>query len=133
MKYFSLAELCKSDTAAKIGLTNVPNEGTKQNIVYLVNNLLDPLREAYGKPIICTSGYRSPTVNAMVGGAKNSHHMSGCAADITGGNPKENKKLFELVQKLNLPFTQLIDEHNFRWVHVSLDKNNVKKQILHLK
>lgn len=133
MRFFTLSELCKSETASKIGLTNVPDGSVKKNLVYLVDNLLDPLREAYGKPIRINSAYRSPTVNAMVGGSKNSHHILGMAADITGGNAKENKILFDLVQKLKLPFTQLIDEKGFRWVHVSLDPNNVKKQILHLK
>ena len=58
--------------------------------------------------------------------------MKGQAADITAGSKQENKKLFDLARKLNLPFCQLIDEKNFAWVHISYDKNNVKRQILHL-
>lgn len=58
--------------------------------------------------------------------------MKGQAADITGDNKQENKKLFELAQELNLPYCQLIDEKKFSWVHISYDKNNVKRQILHL-
>lgn len=58
--------------------------------------------------------------------------MKGQAADITAGSKAENKKLFDLAQKLNLPYCQLIDEKNFSWVHISYDKNNVKRQILHL-
>lgn len=58
--------------------------------------------------------------------------MKGQAADITGGTREENKKLFDLAQELNLPYCQLIDEKKFAWVHISYDKNNVKRQILHL-
>lgn len=134
-KYFTLIELCKSETAAKIGLTNVPNDSVKKNIIRLIDEVLDPLREAWGKPIICTSGYRSPTVNAMVGGSKTSHHMIGCAADIKTKEGKEgNKKLFALAQKIGIPFTQLIDESGYAWLHISWDPNHKKqKQILHLK
>lgn len=58
--------------------------------------------------------------------------MKGQAADITAGSKQENKKLFELAQKLNLPYCQLIDERGFTWVHISYDQKNVKRQILHL-
>lgn len=94
--------------------------------------VLDPLRDAYGKPIRVNSGYRSPALNKAVKGSKTSQHVKGQAADITGGNKQENKKLFELAQELNLPYCQLIDERGFTWVHISYDKNNVKRQILHL-
>lgn len=98
----------------------------------LINNVLDPLRKAYGHPIKVTSGYRSPRLNAAVGGVKTSQHEKGQAADITAGSPEENKKLFDLAQELNLPFCQLIDEKKYKWVHISYDKNNVKRQVLHL-
>jgi uncharacterized protein YcbK (DUF882 family) len=52
----------------------------------------------YGKPIIVTSGYRSPEVNRSVNGATSSQHVLGEAADITAGSKKENKKLFELIR-----------------------------------
>jgi hypothetical protein len=98
----------------------------------LISNVLDPLRKAYGHPITVTSGYRSPRLNAAVGGVKTSQHQRGQAADITAGSPEENKKLFDLAQELNLPFCQLIDEKKYKWVHISYDKNNVKRQVLHL-
>ena len=100
----------------------------------LVNNVLDPLREAYGKPIRVTSGYRCEALNKSVAGAKNSDHLKACAADIVGtpNNKAENRKLFELVQSLGLSFRQLIDEYNYSWVHVSYDKTDNKNQILHL-
>lgn len=98
----------------------------------MISNVLDPLRKAYGHPITVTSGYRSPRLNAAVGGVKTSHHQRGQAADITAGSPEENKKLFDLAQELNLPFCQLIDEKKYKWVHISYDKNDVRRQVLHL-
>lgn len=131
MRFFTLQELYKSETAAKYGLTNVPDDSVKKNLIALIDNVLDPLREAYGKPVYISSGYRSPTVNALVKGSKTSHHMRGMAADIyTKEGKAGNKKLFELVKKLNLPFTQMIDENNMSWVHLSYDPKNVKRQIL---
>ena len=132
MKYFTFTEFERSDTATKFAIDNSMPESAKKNVAELVDKVLDPLREAWGKPIIVTSGYRCPELNKAVGGAKTSHHLSGMAADISTGNKADNRKLFELVQKLDLPFTQLIDESNFTWVHISLDPANVKRQILKL-
>ena len=84
----------------------------------MVDNVLDPLREWYGKPIVVNSGYRCPALNKAVGGATPSQHMSGQAADIDAGDRQQNKLLFEHIRK-NLPFDQLIDESNFAWVRVS--------------
>lgn len=98
----------------------------------LVDNVLDPLREAWGHPLTVSSGYRCPALNRVVGGSATSHHMKGMAADITTGNKVDNRKLFQQIIDLNLPFTQLIDEKDFSWVHVSYDPANVKRQVLKL-
>ena len=131
MKYFTLKELTKSDTAIRKGIKNIPNRQEEQNLIALIDNVLDPLREAYGKPIIVTSGFRCEELNRLVGGSKTSHHRTGQAADIrtVTDTPEENKKLYDLIIKLNLPFDQLIDEYNFDWVHVSYAPKN-RKQIL---
>lgn len=119
MKYFSIAELCKSDTAKKLGIKNDPNESQRANLVALIEHVLDPLREIYGKPIMVSSGFRNYKTNAAVGGSKTSDHMSGCAADIyTTGGIVENRKLAKLIAE-KLCFSQLIDEKNYAWVHVS--------------
>lgn len=131
-KYFTVNELCKSDTARVKGIDNTPNAIQISNMEELIKNVLDPLREAYGKPINVNSGFRSPALNKAVGGAKNSEHMTGCAADIDVHSIQGNKQLFYLIQKLNLPFRQLIDESNFSWVHVSYNKNDIKRQVLKL-
>lgn len=131
MKYFTIKELCKSSTAVQKGINNTPNSEIVKNLEKLVEYVLDPLREKYGKPIHVNSGYRCPALNKAVNGSKTSQHMSGLAADITAGSVAKNKILFNLVQELNLPFDQLIDEKRFRWVHVSYS-DKPRKQILHL-
>ena len=134
MKYFTINELIKSTTAQNKGIKNIPSKEEENNLVALVENVLDPLREAYGKPIIVTSGFRCKALNKAVGGASNSQHLTGEAADIrTQSDTKEdNKKLFDLIQKLNLPFDQLINEYDFNWIHVSYSDRN-RKQILTIK
>lgn len=131
-KFFSIDELSKSDTAIKKGISNVPPEGVRDNLEALIDNILDPLRAAYGKPVTVNSGYRSPALNKAVGGAANSQHLSGEAADISVGSREGNKQLFELARKLELPFDQLIDEKNFAWVHISYGTRN-RRQVLRLK
>lgn len=132
MKHFTIAEFVSSKTADRLGIDNRCKTEHVTNITLLVTNVLDPLREAYGKPITINSGFRSPALNKRVGGAATSDHLKGMAADITGGSPAENKRLFNLIQELKLPFKQLIDEKHFSWVHVSYDKDNLKHQILAL-
>lgn len=134
MKYFTLNELIKSDAAKRSKINNTPNKQEENNLIALVEHILDPLREAYGKPIIVTSGFRCERLNKLVNGSKTSQHRTGQAADIrtVEDTVEENKKLFDLAQELNLPFDQLIDEYNFDWVHVSYSPRN-RKQILHIK
>ena len=131
MKYFTLNELTASSTAKRKGIDNTPDATVKANLTALVANILDPLREAYGKPIVVSSGYRSPKLNRAVGGAAKSQHVTGQAADIhtLSDTPADNKKLFDLIQSLKLPFDQLINEYNFNWVHVSFSPRN-RRQIL---
>lgn len=131
MKYFSIKELCSSDTARARGIDNTPTIKVELALTNLVDNVLDPLREWYEKPITVNSGYRSPKLNTAVGGSKTSQHMKGEAADITAGSKEENKKLFDYI-KSNLVFDQLIDESNFSWVHVSFKPAGNRRQILKL-
>lgn len=128
MKYFTLSELSATNTK----LPNKPDKVAESNLIKLVENVLDPLREKYGKPIKINSGYRSPLVNAAVGGAKNSDHLYGFAADITAGNKTENCILFQLIRD-NFKFRQLINEKDYTWIHVSFNEKDNKRQILHLK
>ena len=100
-----------------------------ENLRALCYNVLQPLRDALGTPVNLNSGYRCPSLNRAIGGAKNSQHMTGQAADIvdfTNGNAY----LFRKIKELNLPFDQMIDEFGFRWVHVSYDPLRNRRQIL---
>ena len=133
MKYFSINEMSESQTAKAHKINNTPTPEIQKNLEHLINNLLDPLRAAYGKSIHVTSGYRCQALNTLVKGAKSSQHTKGEAADITGGSAIENKKLFLLAQKLDLPFDQLIDEYNFKWIHISLKFTSNRNEILHIK
>ena len=127
MKYFTIGELSSSCTAKKRGIDNTPPKSVVCNLENLINNLLDPLRETYGKPINISSGYRCPKLNALVGGVSNSDHKFGYAADISNGY-EENVKLYNLVIKLKLPHRQMIFEgtkSHGTWLHVSYnDKDN---------
>lgn len=118
MKYFTLEELCRSNTAQQRKIKNVPGKQQEAALAALVNNVLDPLREKFGRPIIVSSGFRSTELNKAVGGAPTSQHMKGEAADIYTGTKEGNKELFNLI-KNNLPFDQVIDEKNYSWIHVS--------------
>lgn len=133
-KYFSIAELTKSSMAIKKKINNTPTKEVENNLNQLIDNILDPLREAWGQPIIVGSGYRCEALNKAVGGAAHSQHKLGQAADIhTKSDSKEdNKKLFELIKQLKLPFDQLINEYNYNWIHVSYSPRN-RRQILNIK
>lgn len=135
-KYFTVEELTYSDTAKKCNIENKPNEKQKISLRLLILEVLDPLREAYGKEIFVNSGFRSEELNDKVGGVKNSHHrcQNGyAAADIdTGLGKKENKKLFNLAQALDLPFCQLILEKGGEWVHISYNSNDIRREVLEL-
>lgn len=137
MKYFTIDELTRSMTALTKGIDNTPGEGAKANLTALVERILDPLRTVYGKPIHINSGYRCAALNKAVGGTSSSQHLTGQAADITSGSRSENKKLFTLIQTLDLPYDQLIFEKGSKtegpdWVHVSFDPKRNRRQTLWL-
>lgn len=134
MKHFTMNEMTRSATAKRYGIDNTPSPEVAHNIRNLVEKILDPLREAWNQPIIVSSGYRCPRLNKIVKGAPSSQHLLGQAADIhtVSDRPEDNKRLFDLIRKLNLPFDQLIDEYGYNWVHVSYGPRN-RRNILHLK
>ena len=131
---FTLAELTKSETALRKGLNNEPTQNIISSLQALAFHVLQPIRNHYGKGVKVNSGYRSPEVNASVGGSKTSDHCKGQAADIEiPGVP--NKELALYIRD-NLEYTQLILEAytegvpDSGWVHVSYDPNNLKKQVM---
>ena len=120
--HFTIEELCASDTAKAKGISNKPNVQQMINLVYLTAYVLEPLRVAMGESIKISSGFRSEALNKAVGGAFNSQHKKGQAADLCiDGNIEKGKRWFEYIKK-HLPFDQLIWEHDKKgtyWVHVS--------------
>lgn len=131
MKHFTIKELCTSVRAEELGLDNNPTPKVCTSLEALVDNILDPAREALGRVIYVNSGYRSMDLNKAVGGAVSSQHCTGEAADIElgGRTITENKELFDWIAK-NCIYDQLINEYNYSWVHVSYRKGNNRKQQL---
>ena len=132
MKYFTIHELTQSDTALQKGIDNTPPPAIKVKLTSLINNLLDPIREAWEDPITVNSGYRCPVLNKAVGGVPTSQHQKGEAADLTVGSPELNQQLFDLIAKGDFDFDQLIDESNYGWVHISYSAGKNRHKILHL-
>ena len=132
MKWFSIDELCRSAKADKLGIKNEPTAQDIECMQTLIDKVLDPLREAYGRPIKVNSGFRTKQLNAVLpGSSRTSQHMTGEAADITVGSKDGNKWLFEYIRD-NLPYDQLIDEYNYSWIHVSLDVDMCnRREIIH--
>lgn len=136
MKYFTISELCASDTARARGIDNTPPSGVTLALTTLIEKLLDPIREAWGGPITVNSGYRCQKLNTAVGGVATSQHLQGEAADISVGIPAKNRQLFDRIVELQkagqIEFDQLIDESNYAWVHISYRQGRNRNQILHL-
>lgn len=118
MKHFTIQELTKSRTATRLNIDNSPSSTAIDNLHRLVVQTLDPARQMLGMPIFVNSGYRSPQLNKAVGGAKNSYHLQGRAADITTGNRDDNRRLYNILS--NLSYTELIWEQNGAWIHIAL-------------
>lgn len=120
--YFTIEELSKSDTAQRNGIDNTPTPEARQNLQALIDNILNPARRLLGTWIIVNSGYRSPLVNKLVGGAATSQHTTGEAADITAGTKKLNRILFAIIANMG-NYDQLIWEGDGSWIHVSYKAN----------
>ena len=124
-KNFTLEELTRTNT----GITNEPNKEELQALITLSGKVLQPLRDIYGRPITVNSGFRSYAVNKAVGGARNSQHSKGEAADLTVHTKEGNKEIFEII-KNELEYDQLINEYDYSWIHVSYRAGSNRKQIL---
>lgn len=121
--YFSLYELIHSDTAIKAGIENIPNWEEMEKLKELKDTILNPIREVWGSGISVNSGYRCERLNDLVKGSKTSQHRYGEAADIEARNGR-NKDLFDVIVYLidteKIKVGQLINEHNYSWIHISL-------------
>ena len=129
-KNFSYKEFEESETAVRKGIANVINTTEiRDSVKALVLNVLQPLRDAWGKPLHINSGYRCPALNEAVGGVATSQHRLGEASDVACDNPYE---LASLAKELNLPYDQMIIYPTF--VHISHRlKGQQRAQILYHK
>lgn len=115
---FTLEEFVTSQEASRKGIDNTPNDDVKDNLLQLAQRM-EEVRGLLGKPIIVSSGYRSPKLNAAIGGAKNSQHITGQAVDFICplfGTPKEICEA--ITRNSRIVFDQLIQEGT--WVHMSI-------------
>ena len=124
MKFFSIEELTKSETAKRLGIDNTPSDKIKKNLTLFIEKVLDPIREDWGGPIIVSSGYRCPELNAKVGGAKTSGHQYGYCADLqVKGGMKKIRELanfiFEWMKDHKMKWDELLWEHSggVTWLH----------------
>ncbi len=133
-KNFTLSEMTKSDAALRHDMDNTPGEVEIANLKLLCEKVLQPVRDQYKTGVKVNSGYRSPDVNAKVGGSRTSDHCKGQAADIEIPGIANADLAIWISQ--NLDYTQLILEFYTQgvpdsgWVHVSYDPANLKKQNL---
>ena len=127
-KNFSLDELTKSQTALRMGIDNEPTPGDLYNLSQLCDNILQPVRKHFGKPVTVSSGYRSVALCEAIGSSAKSQHAKGEAADfeIMG---IDNKEVAVWIRD-NLDFDQLIlefykdGEPSSGWIHCSYSDNN---------
>ena len=138
-EHFTLEEFTTSSTAKARGIDNsVSSQRVVDNLRNLCKQVLEPLRSYANQPITISSGYRCKALNKVVGGARNSQHMTGEAADIhiplydfkdsTGSRLTDIETAREWMQWLtdNTDFDQLILETMNRkifWIHVSCKRN----------
>ena len=131
---FTLNELTKSETATRLDLDNTPNEEQIESLRLLCENILQPVRDHFGKPVKISSGFRAPAVNQATGGSATSDHCKGQACDfeIEGlSNPDVATWIME-----NLTYSQLILEFyvqgqpNSGWIHCSYNPEKLIKQEL---
>ncbi|MFZ4671830.1 MAG: D-Ala-D-Ala carboxypeptidase family metallohydrolase [Flavobacterium sp.] len=132
-KHITLQEATESATALRMGIKNVPNELELEAMKYVAENLFEPIREWYEKPIKINSFFRCVVLNKAVKGSLTSGHVLGNSIDISGGNKIENKKLFDFIKTSGLEYDQLINEYDYTWLHISLKKTGNRKQILVIK
>lgn len=131
---FTLKELTKSDTATRLGIDNTPDEAVIESLKLLCENVLQPVRDHFGKSVTVNSGFRSPETNQATGGSKTSDHCKGQAADIEIEGIS-NPDLAHWIMD-NCDYTQLILEFytqgqpNSGWVHVSYNPADLRKQEL---
>lgn len=123
-KNFTLEELTRSNTAQLLGIDNKPNVTIIGNLQKLAKYILQPTRDEWRKPLIITSGYRCLDLNKAVGGAQNSYHTQGLAADVSVMSKQEGRTLATYFLRRKLCDLVILENHKSTyWVHVQLSQN----------
>ena len=135
-KHLSLAEVVRSETAKRLGISNMPTPEHLENFKVLADNVFEPIREHFKSPIHISSAYRSKELNQAIKGSLTSQHCEGKAIDIDmdcSASGVSNADVFKYIKE-SLVFDQLIWEFggnkNPDWVHVSYNEGKNRKQIL---
>lgn len=128
---FTISELCKSETAEKNGIKNIPDLKALDNMLNLIVYLLQPLRDKIARPIIISSGYRCPQLNKLVKGVANSGHLKGEAADFHV-NGMTIQQVINFIINSGVEFDELINEKN-KWVHISFCLGKNRKKVFAIK
>ena len=140
-KNFTLAELTKSNTATRLGISNTPDKEGIHKLRLLATELLQPLRNAVG-PLRVTSGFRSESLNAAIGGSNKSQHTKCEAVDLqfVKRGRMDNMRIFNAIISQGLEFDQCIlefggstahtDSDNPDWIHISWKITGNRKQVL---
>jgi hypothetical protein len=127
-EHFTLEELTFSEYATRQAIDNTPSQQVIENLILLCTHILEPFRALIQLPLIITSGYRSITVNADIGGSSTSQHCEGKAADfhVSGLTVQQ---VYDKVKNSKLPFDQLIQEFN-QWTHASYNSESNRRMCL---
>jgi zinc D-Ala-D-Ala carboxypeptidase len=136
-KNLSLKEVTKSNTASRHNINNQPNQKQLISLISLAQEVFQPTRNYFNRPIFVSSGFRSKELNDKISNSSStSQHCKAEAfdldCDVFGGIT--NGELFDFI-RAKIDFDQLIWEHgnteNPEWVHVSRKaKGNNRNQIL---
>lgn len=133
--HLSMAEMIRSDTAKRKGISNTPKPEHLDNMILLAKRIFEPIRNHFKTAIFISSGYRSEALNKAIKGSRSSQHSKGQAMDIDmdGSGTISNRDVFYYIKE-NIEFDQLIwefgDNYNPDWVHVSYAEGKNRKEVL---
>lgn len=126
-EHFTLEEMVASGSAARLGIDNTPAPEIV-DALRVTAELLEKVRELLGHPIVITSGYRSPELNKAIGGAANSAHTRGQAADFICPGFGKPLKVCRAIVRSPLTYDQIILEFPPNgWTHIA---TGPRKQVL---
>ena len=134
-KYFQLSEFLKSETAMTLGIENFPSWDEVTIMKKFANEVLDVIRSHWGQPLLLSSGYRVPVLNAAVGGSPTSDHQNGLAVDIKlpTWSKRKPSELYHLIYELTeqgvIEIDQVIYYRGKKIIHIGIGER-LRKQFI---